>query len=195
MYYPDAASRLQPLPHVPPHAQPQRSPLHGNVRLLNFQTDSSFNSSRREIRFTTGQLLHGDMKSILALDGQAQGRVVAQLGGCDPHQLALCARACQDAGYYEVNLNCGCPSEATQKGSFGAVLMKNPSLVAACVRAMSDSCGIPVTVKHRLGLGYSEDYSFVRDFVGRVSDAGARVFVAHARNAVLEGLSPRQNRR
>jgi tRNA-dihydrouridine synthase A len=140
-------------------------------------------------------LLHGDAKAILSFDREAQGNVVAQLGGCDPRQLALCARACEDAGYCEVNLNCGCPSEATQKGSFGAVLMKNPSLVATCVRAMADACSIPVTVKHRLGIGYNEDYSFVRDFVGTVSDAGARVFVAHARNAILGGLSPRQNRR
>ena len=146
-------------------------------------------------RYTTGHLLHGDTKAILAFDRQVQGAVVAQLGGCDPRQLATCARACEDAGYSEVNLNCGCPSEATQKGSFGAVLMNTPSLVATCVRAMADACSIPVTVKHRLGLGHAEDYSFVRDFVGQVSDAGARVFVAHARNAILGGMSPRQNRR
>jgi tRNA-dihydrouridine synthase A len=146
-------------------------------------------------RYTTSHLLHGDTKAILAFDRQAQGAVVAQLGGCDPRQLAACARACEEAGYSKVNLNCGCPSEATQKGSFGAVLMRNPSLVATCVRAMSDACSIPVTVKHRLGLGYTEDYSFVRDFVGKVSDSGARVIVAHARNAILGGLSPRQNRR
>ena len=146
-------------------------------------------------RYTTGHLLHGDTNAILAFDRQAQGPVVAQLGGCDPRQLATCARACEDAGYSEVNLNCGCPSEATQKGSFCAVLMKTPSLVATCVRAMADACSIPVTVKHRLGLGHAEDYSYVRDFVGQVSDAGARVFVAHARNAILGGLFPRQNRR
>jgi tRNA-dihydrouridine synthase A len=146
-------------------------------------------------RYTTGHLLRGDAKAILAFDRQSQGPVAAQLGGCDPRELALCARACEDAGYCEVNLNCGCPSIATQKGSFGAVLMKNPSLVAECVAAMADACSIPITVKHRLGLGYSEDYSFVRDFVGKVSDAGARVFIAHARNAILEGLSPKQNRR
>jgi tRNA-dihydrouridine synthase A len=73
--------------------------------------------------------------------------------------------------------------------------MADPSHVATCVRAMADACSIPVTVKHRLGLGYSEDYSFVRDFIGKVSDAGARVFIVHARNAILGGLSPRQNRR
>lgn len=146
-------------------------------------------------RYTTNHLLHGDVKAILSFDRQTQGNVVAQLGGSDPRHLAQCARACEDAGYCEVNLNCGCPSEATQKGCFGAVLMANPSHVATCVRAMVEACSVPVTVKHRLGLGYTEDYSFVRDFVGQVSEAGARVFVVHARNAILGGLSPRQNRR
>ena len=142
---------------------------------------------------TTGALLHGSVPRHLDFD-QAEHPVALQLGGSEPDALAQAARLGADWGYDEINLNCGCPSERVQKGSFGACLMAEPQLVADCVKAMQDAVSIPVTVKHRLGLDYQEDYGFVRDFVGTLYDAGCRVFVVHARNAVLKGLSPKDNR-
>jgi tRNA-dihydrouridine synthase A len=108
--------------------------------------------------------------------------------------LAHCARLAQQWGYDEINLNCGCPSERVQRGSFGACLMAEPALVADCVKAMVDAVQLPVTVKHRIGIDRSEQYEFVRDFVGTVSEAGCEVFLVHARNAWLKGLSPKENR-
>jgi tRNA-dihydrouridine synthase A len=117
-----------------------------------------------------------------------------QLGGSEPADLARCARLGQDWGYDEINLNCGCPSERVQRGAFGACLMNEAVLVADCVRAMVDAVDLPVTVKHRIGIGRDERYSFVRDFVGTVAEAGCSTFIVHARNAWLEGLSPKENR-
>src|SRR6185503_9811132 len=117
-----------------------------------------------------------------------------QLGGSDPRQLAAGARLGERWGYDEVNLNCGCPSERVQTGSFGACLMAEPAIVADCVKAMRDAVSLPVTVKHRIGLDDGQDYGLVRDFVGTVADAGCEVFIVHARNAVLKGLSPKENR-
>jgi tRNA-dihydrouridine synthase A len=117
-----------------------------------------------------------------------------QLGGSDPLLLATCAKLGERWGYDEINLNCGCPSERVQTGSFGACLMAEPALVADCVAAMRDAVAVPVTVKHRIGLDYNDDYGFVRDFVGTVATAGCDVFIVHARNAVLKGLSPKENR-
>jgi tRNA-dihydrouridine synthase A len=142
---------------------------------------------------TTGALLHGDVPRHLDFD-PAEHPVALQLGGSDPAALAECARLGERWGYDEINLNCGCPSERVQTGSFGACLMAEPALVADCVRAMRDAVAVPVTVKHRLGLDRNEDYGFVRDFVGAVAAAGCDVFVVHARNAVLKGLSPKENR-
>jgi tRNA-dihydrouridine synthase A len=142
---------------------------------------------------TAPALMHGDVPRHLDYD-PAEHPVALQLGGSDPAQLALAARLGERWGYDEINLNCGCPSERVQTGSFGACLMAEPALVADCVRAMRDVVQVPVTVKHRIGLDASEDYGFVRDFVGIVADAGCGVFIVHARNAVLKGLSPKQNR-
>ncbi len=97
-------------------------------------------------------------------------------------------------GYDEINLNCGCPSERVQRGAFGACLMAEPVLVAECIKAMRDAVAVPVTVKHRIGIDRTEDYGLVRDFVGALFDAGCDVFIVHARNAWLRGLSPRENR-
>jgi tRNA-dihydrouridine synthase A len=142
---------------------------------------------------TTGALLHGNVPR--HLDFSAEEHPVAlQLGGSDTAELAHCARLGQQWGYDEINLNCGCPSERVQRGSFGACLMAEPALVADCVKAMVDATSLPVTVKHRIGLDQGEDYGFVRDFVGAVSRAGCRVFLVHARNAWLKGLSPKENR-
>ncbi len=142
---------------------------------------------------TTGALTHGDIERHLDFNEQ-EHPVALQLGGSEPDALSRAARLGQQWGYDEINLNCGCPSERVQKGSFGACLMAEPGLVADCVKAMQDAVSIPITVKHRLGLDDNNDYGFVRDFVGSLYDAGCRVFVVHARNAVLKGLSPKDNR-
>ncbi len=142
---------------------------------------------------TTGALLQGDPARHLRFD-PAEHPVALQLGGSEPDELARAARMGASAGYDEINLNCGCPSERVQRGSFGACLMAEPALVAECLKAMRDAVSIPVTVKHRIGIDRNEDYGFVRDFVGAVHGAGCDVFIVHARNAWLRGLSPRQNR-
>ncbi len=142
---------------------------------------------------TTGALLHGDVPRHLRFNAE-EHPLALQLGGSEPADLAQCAALAQTWGYDEVNLNCGCPSERVQRGAFGACLMNEASLVADCVKAMVDVVDIPVTVKHRIGIDKTESYAFVRDFVGTVSEAGCRVFIVHARNAWLKGLSPKENR-
>ncbi|MCH7344943.1 tRNA dihydrouridine(20/20a) synthase DusA [Pelomonas sp. CA6] len=142
---------------------------------------------------TTGALLHGDQPRHLDFNPE-EHPVALQLGGSEPQDLAACARLAQRWGYDEVNLNCGCPSERVQRGAFGACLMAEPQLVADGVKAMRDAVDIPVTVKHRIGIDKIERYEFVRDFVGQVAEAGCEVFIVHARNAWLQGLSPKENR-
>ncbi|RAR52012.1 tRNA-U16,U17-dihydrouridine synthase [Paraburkholderia unamae] len=142
---------------------------------------------------TTGALLHGDVPRHLAFT-PAEAPVALQLGGSEPADLARAAKLGEQWGYDEINLNCGCPSERVQRGAFGACLMKEPQLVADCVKAMRDVVTVPVTVKHRIGVDTIEDYAFVRDFVGTIADAGCEVFIVHARNAILKGLSPKENR-
>jgi tRNA-dihydrouridine synthase A len=142
---------------------------------------------------TTGALIHGDVERHLAFS-QEEHPVALQLGGSDPEELGMCARLGERYGYDEINLNIGCPSERVQKGAFGACLMAEPQLVAACVKAIGNEVKIPVTVKHRIGIDNIEEYRFVRDFVATVSSAGCRTFIVHARNAVLKGLSPKENR-
>jgi len=142
---------------------------------------------------TAPALAHGDVPRHLDFD-PAEHPLALQLGGSDPAELAHAARLGERWGYDEINLNCGCPSERVQNGSFGACLMAEPALVADCVRAMRDAVTVPVTVKHRIGLDHDESYAFVREFVGTVHQAGCDVFIVHARNAVLKGLSPKENR-
>lgn len=142
---------------------------------------------------TTGALQHGDVDRHLRFSPQ-ESPVALQLGGSEPEALAWCARLAERYGYDEVNLNCGCPSERVQRGAFGACLMTEPGLVADCVKAMRDATSLPVTVKHRAGIDTIEDYVFVRDFVGTVAEAGCTSFIVHARNAMLKGLSPKENR-
>lgn len=142
---------------------------------------------------TTGAIIHGDRERLLGFS-PAEHPVALQLGGSDPADLAESVRIASAYGYDEYNLNCGCPSERVQKGSFGACLMLEPKIVAACVRAMRDVTEKPVTVKHRIGVDEHTDYGFVRDFVGEVHEAGCRVFIVHARAAWLKGLSPKENR-
>ena len=142
---------------------------------------------------TTGALIHGDVARHLDFNTQ-EHPLALQLGGSEPDDLAHCAKLAEQWGYDEVNLNCGCPSERVQRGAFGACLMAEPALVADGVKAMRDACSLPVTVKHRIGIDRTEDYAFVRDFVGTLADAGCEVFIVHARNAWLQGLSPKENR-
>ncbi|MFZ5520156.1 MAG: tRNA dihydrouridine(20/20a) synthase DusA [Pseudomonadota bacterium] len=146
---------------------------------------------------TTGALIHGQMVRFLDYN-DGEHPLALQLGGSEPDDLAQCAKLAQRWGYDEVNLNCGCPSERVQRGAFGACLMTESALVADCVKAMLDATGggeaMPITVKHRIGIDQVESYDFVRDFVGTVAQAGCRVFIVHARNAWLKGLSPKENR-
>jgi len=142
---------------------------------------------------TTGALLHGDQPRHLDFN-EEEHPVALQLGGSEPADLAACARLAETWGYDEVNLNCGCPSERVQRGAFGACLMNEPALVADGIKAMLDAVSIPVTVKHRIGIDRVESYEFVRDFVGTIADVGCKVFIVHARNAWLQGLSPKENR-
>ncbi|WP_374347473.1 tRNA dihydrouridine(20/20a) synthase DusA [Chitinimonas sp.] len=142
---------------------------------------------------TTGALIHGDRHRFLDYS-DIEHPVALQLGGSDPADLATCARLVEQWGYDEVNLNVGCPSERVQSGAFGACLMEEPQLVADCVKAMRDVVSIPVTVKHRIGINEVEHYEYLRDFVGTVAAAGCEVFIVHARNAILKGLSPKENR-
>ena len=142
---------------------------------------------------TTGALMHGDVPRHLRYNVE-EHPLALQLGGSDPADLAHCARLGEQWGYDEINLNCGCPSERVQRGSFGACLMAEPQLVADGVKAMVDAVQVPVTVKHRIGIDKAESYDFVRDFVGAVSEAGCHTFIVHARNAWLKGLSPKENR-
>ncbi|WP_246860792.1 tRNA dihydrouridine(20/20a) synthase DusA [Noviherbaspirillum sp. UKPF54] len=142
---------------------------------------------------TTGALLYGDVARHLNFNGE-EHPVALQLGGSEPADLAKSAKLGEQWGYDEINLNCGCPSERVQKGAFGACLMAEPQLVADCVKAMRDAVAIDVTVKHRIGIDQVESYEFVRDFVGTIAEAGCQTFIVHARNAILKGLSPKENR-
>lgn len=142
---------------------------------------------------TTGAILHGDRQRLLGFDA-AEQPVALQLGGSEPEDLARAARIGEKFGYDEINLNCGCPSERVQRGAFGACLMNEPHLVADGFKAMQDAVSVPVTIKHRIGLGRNESLELVREFVALLLDAGCRVFIVHARNAWLEGLSPKDNR-
>ena len=142
---------------------------------------------------TTGALLHGDVPRHLDFDEQ-EHPVALQLGGSEPLDLAQSARLGESWGYDEININCGCPSERVQRGAFGACLMAEPELVADCIKAIQEAVSIPVTVKHRLGIDSIEEYEFVQRFVETLAGAGCRTFIVHARNAVLKGLSPKDNR-
>ncbi len=142
---------------------------------------------------TAQAVIHGNRDRLLGFD-PSEHPVAVQLGGSDPAQLAQAARICADFGYDEVNLNCGCPSDRVQSGSFGAILMENAPLVAECVAAMSAAVDIPVTVKCRIGVDDQDPEAVLPDFLARVSAAGVDRFTIHARKAWLQGLSPKENR-
>lgn len=142
---------------------------------------------------TSQALIHGDRHKLLDFSPEEKP-VALQLGGDNPKQLAECARLGEDWGYDEINLNVGCPSNRVQEGHFGACLMAQPELVAACVAAMKAAVKIPVTVKHRIGIDDRDSYEDLANFVRIVSEAGCDRFIVHARKAWLQGLSPKENR-
>lgn len=142
---------------------------------------------------TTGALLYGDAKRYLAYN-QSEHPIAIQLGGSVPSELAKCAKLAEQAGYDEVNLNVGCPSDRVQNNMIGACLMAHPQLVADCVKAMQDTVSIPITVKHRIGINGHDSYAQLSEFVQTLATAGCKQFMVHARIAVLEGLSPKENR-
>ena len=142
---------------------------------------------------TAPAVVRGDRARLLAFD-PAEHPVALQLGGSDPHELAAASRIASDLGYDEINLNVGCPSDRVQSGSFGAVLMEKPDLVADCVAAMQDASAVEVTVKCRIGVDEQVPEDVLPDFLERVSKAGVRRFTIHARKAWLKGLSPKENR-
>ena len=142
---------------------------------------------------TAPAVIHGDRARLLGFD-DAEHPVAVQLGGSDPAQLAEAARIAADFGYDEINLNCGCPSDRVQSGSFGAVLMEQPSLVARCCAEMIAAVDIPVTVKCRIGVDDQEPAEILPRFLATVREAGVERFTVHARKAWLQGLSPKENR-
>lgn len=142
---------------------------------------------------TTGAILYGKCFHQLEFNKE-EHPVAIQLGGSDVDDLVKSAKIAEDYGYDEINLNVGCPSDRVQKGRFGACLMLEPEHVAECLNAMQTNVKVPVTIKCRLGVDHHEDYEFLYNFVNIVKDAGIKHFIIHARNGILKGLSPRQNR-
>lgn len=142
---------------------------------------------------TAQAVLHDNADHLLQFHS-CEHPVALQLGGSDPEQMAQAARAGADAGYDEVNINVGCPSDRVQSGAFGACLMATPELVAQIFSEMQDAVDIPVTVKHRIGIDDQDSYKDLNRFIDIVAEAGCRTFVIHARKAWLKGLSPKQNR-
>lgn len=144
---------------------------------------------------TTGAVIHGKGGPERFLGFNEEEHPVAlQLGGSKPEELAQCSKIAQDFGYDEVNLNVGCPSDRVQNNMIGACLMGHPQLVADCIKAMQDACDIPVTVKHRIGIDDQDSYEELHHFVKTIADTGCETFIVHARKAILEGLSPKENR-
>ena len=142
---------------------------------------------------TTGAILYGKCFHQLEFNKE-EHPVAIQLGGSDVNDLVKSAKIAEDYGYDEINLNVGCPSDRVQKGRFGACLMLEPEHVAECLNAMQRNVNVPVTIKCRLGVDHHEDYEFLYNFVNIVQNAGIEHFIIHARNGILKGLSPRQNR-
>jgi tRNA-dihydrouridine synthase A len=138
-------------------------------------------------------IVRGNAARLLAHDA-AEHPVALQLGGADPLELAAAARIGGEAGFDEINLNVGCPSDRVKSGSFGACLMLRPQLVAECVERMRESTQLPVTVKCRIGVDARDDYEFFSDFAGAAARAGVAALIVHARAAILAGLSPKENR-
>ena len=138
-------------------------------------------------------LVHGNRDRLLGFD-PAESPVALQVGGSDPELLARAAKLGEERGYAEINLNVGCPSDRVQEGNFGACLMAEPALVSDCLVAMREAVSLPVTVKCRIGIDELDDYGFFDHFVQTVRRSGVTVFIVHARKAILQGLTPKENR-
>ena len=141
----------------------------------------------------TGSLIYGKCFDQLEFNIE-EHPVGVQLGGSNVSDLVECSKKCEEYGYDEINLNVGCPSDRVQKGKFGACLMLEPNLVAECLSNMKNAVNIPISIKCRLGVDDHDDYEFIQNFVSITKESGVDVFIIHARNGILKGLSPRQNR-
>lgn len=142
---------------------------------------------------TTGALIHGERSRFLHFNPQEQP-IALQLGGSNVKDLTDCAKIAEDAGFNEVNLNCGCPSDRVQNNKIGACLMAEPKRVAECLNSMQNAVKIPITVKHRIGIDELDSEAYLHSFVAELASAGCDVFIVHARKAWLKGLSPKENR-
>ncbi|MDH3547044.1 MAG: tRNA dihydrouridine(20/20a) synthase DusA [Gammaproteobacteria bacterium] len=142
---------------------------------------------------TAAAIVHGDRDSLLRFD-ETEHPIAIQLGGSNVEWMKTAAKASAEVGYDEININVGCPSDRVQSGEFGACLMARPDVVAGCFTAMQQAVPIPVTVKTRIGIDDQDSYEFLRAFVDTLAAAGCERFIVHARIAVLEGLSPKENR-
>lgn len=142
---------------------------------------------------TTGAIIYGDEARHLAYN-EEEHPVALQLGGSSPDDLARCTKIAAQRGYDEVNLNVGCPSDRVQNNMIGACLMGHAQLVRDCLASMQEQVDIPVTVKHRIGIDDMDSEQFLHDFIGTVAQSGCKTFIVHARKAILEGLSPKENR-
>ena len=140
----------------------------------------------------TKSAIHGDREKVLGFRNE-EHPVALQVGGSDKDELAEVAKLAEEYGYKEINLNLGCPSKKVQKNSFGACLMKDPSLVADCLNKMVNACKIPVTAKTRIGVDDIEDFDYLNSFINRIREAGCKTIILHARKAILKGLTPKQN--
>ena len=140
----------------------------------------------------TKSAIHGDRKKILSYSPEEKP-LALQVGGSDKTELAEVAKIAEDMGYDEININLGCPSKKVQKNMFGACLMREPDLVAECIDSMVNACKIPVTAKTRIGFDDVEEFDYLNNFVNKISSAGSKTIILHARKAILKGLSPREN--
>jgi tRNA-dihydrouridine synthase A len=142
---------------------------------------------------TAAAIVHGDAERLLRYDA-AEHPIALQLGGSDVDWMTSAAAAAADFSYDEININVGCPSDRVQSGQFGACLMATPEIVAACYASMRDKVDVPITVKTRIGINDQDSYEFLKRFVDALLAVGCETFVVHARIAILEGLSPKENR-
>ncbi len=140
----------------------------------------------------TKSAIHGDRKKILGFN-KAEKPLALQVGGSDKEELSTVCKIAEDMGYDEININLGCPSKKVQKNKFGACLIKEPDLVAECINKMISSCKIPVTAKTRIGFDDVENYDYLNSFINKISEAGCKTILLHARKAILKGLTPKEN--
>ena len=140
----------------------------------------------------TKSALHGDREKILGFN-EIEKPLGLQVGGSDKKELASVCKIAEDLGYNEVNINLGCPSKKVQKNKFGACLIKEPDLVAECINEMVNSCNIPITAKTRIGFDKVENFDYLNSFINKISKAGCKTIILHARKAILKGLTPKEN--